>query len=66
MRITIHSWCAPTCQCGSKMEIYVDIYNKKLRVKCPYCGFEQNTSIPFDAGAMTLQSVYNRAHSMIK
>ena len=63
MRITIPSWCAPSCYCGHEMGVYVDVYNERLRVKCPYCGLEQSTSIPFDAGAMTLRSVYDRARS---
>lgn len=66
MRITIPSWCATSCYCGHEMEVYVDVYNEKLRVKCTYCGLEQCTSIPFDAGAMTLRSVYDRAHSIME
>lgn len=66
MRITIHSWCAPSCYCGHEMAVYVDVYNEKLRVKCQYCGLEKYTSIPFDAGTMTLRSVYDSAHSIME
>lgn len=66
MRITIPSWSAPRCYCGNEMVVDVDVYNERLRVKCPYCGTVQYTSIPFDAGAMTLRSIYNSAHSMME
>lgn len=66
MRITVPSLSAPTCFCGSKMEIYVDVYSQKLRVKCLYCGFEQYEYLPFDASAITLKAIYDTVHSLME
>lgn len=66
MRIIIPAMSAPKCYCGSKMEIYVDVYNQRLQVKCPYCAFEQSMFIPFDASSLTLRSVYNSTRSMME
>lgn len=66
MRITIPGWKAPICKCGCKMEIYVDLPDKRLRTKCIYCGLERYDSIPFYAGAMTLRTIYETAHSLME
>lgn len=66
MRITVPAMSAPNCICGAKMEIYVDLPNKRLMTKCTYCGLEQYESIPFDEGSMTLQAVYDTARSLME
>ena len=65
MRITIPSWRAPRCKCGEPTEIYVDVYNQKLRVKCHYCGYEKGILIPYGAHALTLSNISNIAESLI-
>lgn len=66
MRITIPSWSAPTCKCGGKTEIYLDVFNRKLRVKCVYCGRENSTSIPIEIGLLNLDSVSYIARSLVE
>lgn len=65
MRITIPSWSAPTCKCGSKMEIYVDVYTQRIRVKCIYCGFEQSAHTETDIGAFKLFEIADAARLLI-
>lgn len=66
MRITVPSLSAPTCFCGGKMEIYVDVYSQRLRVKCLYCGLERYDCTPFDASLMSLKTIYDTAHSLME
>lgn len=48
MRITVPDLSAPVCKCGGKMEIYLDVYMKKIRTKCIYCGYERSTFVAFE------------------
>lgn len=65
MRITVPSWRAPRCKCGNPSEIYVDVYNLTLRVKCHYCGYEKSIVIPYGADSLTLRNISNIAESLI-
>lgn len=66
MRITIPNWRAPRCKCGGPSEIYVDVYNQMLRVKCHYCGYEKSIIIPYGAHSLTLSNVSNIAESLME
>lgn len=66
MRIDIPSWSSPSCFCGCKMVISVDVVSQIMQVKCPCCGLEQYEHIPFDVGILNLQSVYDIAHSIME
>lgn len=46
------------------MEIYADVYNQRLRVKCHYCGRENSIYIPVNVGALDLGSVSTIAGSL--
>ena len=61
MRITVHSWCAPKCKCGQSAEIYLDAYNRRLRVKCHYCGREQSASIDGEVYSLSLRDIMDMA-----
>ena len=65
MRITIPSWRAPRGKCGQPTEIYVDVYNQTLRVKCHYCGYEKGIIIPYGADSLALRNISNIAESLI-
>lgn len=65
MRIAIPSWRAPRCKCGQPTEIYVDVYNQMLRVKCHYCGYENSIIIPYGADSLSLRNISNIAESLI-
>lgn len=66
MRITIPDYSAPTCFCGGKMEIFVDVPSQRLCLKCVNCWLEQYEYVPFDTGTLTLRSVYHSAHSIME
>lgn len=66
MRITIPNWRAPRCKCGEPSEIYVDVYNQMLHVKCHYCGYEKRIIIPYGAHSLTLSNVSNIAESLME
>lgn len=61
MRITIPSWCAPKCKCGQLAEIYLDAYNRKMRVKCHYCGRGQSASIEGEVYSLSLRDIMDMA-----
>lgn len=65
MRITVPSWRAPRCKCGQPAEIYVGVYDKLLRVKCHYCGYEKSIIIPYGVDSLTLRNISNIAESLI-
>lgn len=66
MRITIPGWRSPVCKNGHQMEIYLDVYSEKLKVKCIYCGYEKSVFIPFDFDSLTLRAVVDIARSLIE
>lgn len=66
MRITIPSWRAPTCKCGSKMEIYVDLCSQRLRVKCLYCGFEQSNFMATGIATLPLCAIADTARLLVE
>lgn len=61
MRITIPFWCAPKCKCGKSAEIYLDAYNRRLLVKCHYCGRKQSASIEGEVYSLSLRDIMDMA-----
>lgn len=66
MIIIIPGMSAPICYCGGRMEIYIDLYARRLYLKCPNCGLEQHEHIPISAGPLTLRAIYDAAHSLME
>lgn len=54
MRITIPAIKTPTRTCGGKMEIYLDLYTRTMRVKCISCGYKNESFVPFEMRSLSL------------
>ena len=61
MMITMNGAREPVCSCGEKAEIYLDAYNRRLRVKCLYCGREQSASIDGEVYSLSLRDIMDMA-----